>query len=591
MPSRPRGRAVFAALLLIAMPTLAHAGPAEDLAKLSDEFWQGALRANPTQATSLGDHRYDDQLDDNTPAGVAKEHKRLEGVEARARAIDEKALSPGDQVTRSALLLEVRNEMDTMDCHFEEWLVDPRSGPQTDFMSLPDVTAIITPEDADHYVARVRKMAPYVDHVIENLKRGLKAGKYGTHSGVDAVLDQLDSLAAHPVDRWELSTPATASHGDWSSAQKVHFGDALHEALEKEVKPAFLRYRDFVRSKVVPVARAQDHVGLSEVPGGREAYLKRIRIETSLDRTPEQLHQLGLEQVARVRKELSELGAKALGTSDLTEIQKKLRNDPAMRFSTADEVENKARTTLAKAKAAIPNYFGVLPKADCEVKVMGMFEAPYSTIAYYREGAADGSRPGYYMINTYKPETRPRYDAEVLAYHESIPGHHLQIAIAQELTGIPEFRKHLGVTSYVEGWALYTERLADEMGLYSTDLDRIGMLSFDAWRDCRLVVDTGIHAMGWSRQQAIDYMMQNTVLAENNIVNEVNRYIGDPGQALAYKLGQLEILSLRDEGKKRLGDKFDLKKFHDVVLQNGAVALPVLRQQVEGWYAQVEGAK
>jgi len=582
---------VFAALLLIAMPTLAHAGPAEDLAKLSDEFWQGALRANPTQATSLGDHRYDDQLDDNTPAGVAKEHKRLEGVEARARAIDEKALSAGDQVTRSALLLEVRNEMDNMDCHFEEWLVDPRSGPQTDFMSLPDVTAIITPEDADHYVARVRKMAPYVDHVIENLKRGLKAGKYGTHSGVDAVLDQLDSLAAHPVDRWELSTPATASHGDWSSAQKVHFGDALHEALEKEVKPAFLRYRDFVRSKVVPVARAQDHVGLSEVPGGREAYLKRIRIETSLDRTPEQLHQLGLEQVARVRKELSELGAKALGTSDLAEIQKKLRNDPAMRFSTADEVENKARTTLAKAKAAIPNYFGVLPKADCEVKVMGMFEAPYSTIAYYREGAADGSRPGYYMINTYKPETRPRYDAEVLAYHESIPGHHLQIAIAQELTGIPEFRKHLGVTSYVEGWALYTERLADEMGLYSTDLDRIGMLSFDAWRDCRLVVDTGIHAMGWSRQQAIDYMMQNTVLAENNIVNEVNRYIGDPGQALAYKLGQLEILSLRDEGKKRLGDKFDLKKFHDVVLQNGAVALPVLRQQVEGWYAQVEGAK
>jgi uncharacterized protein (DUF885 family) len=195
------------------------------------------------------------------------------------------------------------------------------------------------------------------------------------------------------------------------------------------------------------------------------------------------------------------------------------------------------------------------------------------------------------MINTYKPETRPRYEAEALAFHESIPGHHLQLSIAQELTGLPEFRKHLGVTAFVEGWGLYAERLADDMGLYSSDLDRIGMLSFDAWRDCRLVVDTGLHAMGWTRQQAIDYMTQNTVLAENNIVNEVDRYLGDPGQALAYKVGQLEILALRDEGKKRLGDKFDLKQFHDNVLKNGAVALPVLREQVEGWYAQAEGAK
>jgi uncharacterized protein (DUF885 family) len=202
----------------------------------------------------------------------------------------------------------------------------------------------------------------------------------------------------------------------------------------------------------------------------------------------------------------------------------------------------------------------------------------------------DGSRPGYYMINTYLPQTRPRYEAEALAFHESIPGHHLQIAIAQELQGIPDFRKNLGVTSFVEGWALYTERLADEMGLYSSDLDRIGMLSFDAWRASRLVVDTGMHAMGWSRQQAIDYMMQNTVLAQNNVENEVDRYLGDPGQALAYKVGQLEILALRDEAKQRLGDKFDLKAFHEVVLRNGAIALPVLREQVEAWITQSGGS-
>ena len=220
-----------------------------------------------------------------------------------------------------------------------------------------------------------------------------------------------------------------------------------------------------------------------------------------------------------------------------------------------------------------------------------MHEAPYSTIAYYRGPSADGKRPGYYMVNTYLPETRPRYEAEALAFHESVPGHHLQIAIAQELTGIPEFRKHLGVTAYVEGWALYTERLADEMGLYSSDTDRLGKLSFDAWRSCRLVVDTGLHAKGWSRQQAIEYMTQNTLLAPNNIVNEVDRYINTPGQALAYKLGQLEILKLRDEAKRRLGQRFDIKAFHDAVLGNGAVSLPVLREQIEAYIVAAEGAK
>jgi len=278
-----------------------------------------------------------------------------------------------------------------------------------------------------------------------------------------------------------------------------------------------------------------------------------------------------------------------LGTTDFAQIQARLRKDPAMHFKTEEEVEATAQATLARAKAAIPGWFDILPKADCTVKVMGMHEAPFSTIAYYRQPASDGSRPGHYMINTYKPKTRPRYEAEALAFHESIPGHHLQIAIAQELTGLPEFRKHQGVTAFVEGWGLYSERLADEIGLYSGDLDRLGMLSFDAWRACRLVVDTGMHALGWTRQQPIEYMTANTLLAENNIVNEVDRYLTDPGQALAYKAGQLEILRLRAEAKQRLGTRFDIKQFHDAVLENGALALPVLRQQVEGYIAKAGG--
>jgi uncharacterized protein (DUF885 family) len=242
---------------------------------------------------------------------------------------------------------------------------------------------------------------------------------------------------------------------------------------------------------------------------------------------------------------------------------------------------------LARARRAIPRYFGRRPEAECEVVRIEAHEEKHSTIAYYRPPAADGSRPGRYYVNTSAPETRPRYEAEVLAYHESIPGHHLQIAIAQELSGLPAFRKHLGVTAFTEGWGLYTERLADEMGLYTADLDRIGVLSYDAWRACRLVVDTGMHAKGWTRRQAIDFMLANTALAENNIVNEVDRYIAWPGQALAYKVGQLEIRRLRADAEKRLGSRFDLRAFHDVVLGSGAVSLQTLRRLVEQFIGAV----
>lgn len=277
-----------------------------------------------------------------------------------------------------------------------------------------------------------------------------------------------------------------------------------------------------------------------------------------------------------------ELGEKVFGTRDRKQILQRLRTDPALYFSSRDEVAAKAESALSKAKATIPKWFGRLPKANCEVVRMEEHEEKHSTIAYYRQPAADGSRPGRYYINTSAPETRPRYEAEALAYHESIPGHHLQIAIAQELEGIPEFRKHSGVTAFVEGWGLYTERLSDEMGLYSSDLDRIGVLSYDSWRACRLVVDTGMHAMGWTRAQAIDFMLENSALAKNNVVNEVDRYIAWPGQALAYKTGQLEMTRLRQEAMARLGGRFDMRKFHDALLCNGAVPLEALRQVIHG---------
>jgi len=589
MPVARRHAPLHALLIaaLLTAPGLARSNPADDLAKLCDEYWQSQLKANPVMATSIGDRRYDDRLEDITPSGIAHDKLRLAGVLERARAIGEQPLAPADRLTRSALLLEVRNQLDQISCGFEDWVVDPLGGPQVEFMNLVDFTTISTPKDAKNFVARCRAMGPYLDAHVANLRSGLKRGRVASHDAVRKVLEELDALDRQPVEKWALLQPLGEKHADWPAADVAAFRRDLPPVARGVVRPALLRYRDLLRDEVLPRARPQEKAGLAFLPGGKDCYGKRIRIETSLDRTPEQLHQLGLDEVARIRQALSELGAKVLGTSDVAEIQRRLRSDPAMHFETAEQVESKAREALGRARAAIPKWFEVLPKAKCEVKVMGMHEAPNSTIAYYRNAPKDGSRPGYYMINTYQPETRPRYEAEALAFHESIPGHHLQISIAQELTGLPEFRKYQGVTAYVEGWGLYSERLADDMGLYSSDLDRIGMLSYDAWRACRLVVDTGMHAMGWSRQKAIDYMRENTVLAENNIENEVDRYLTWPGQALAYKCGQLEILALREEGKQRLGGRFDIKRFHDVVLRNGAVALPVLREQVEAYYAQV----
>jgi uncharacterized protein (DUF885 family) len=590
----PRAAPFLMLVVLVVMPGGAGAAPADPvrtLARLCDDYWQGQLKAGPTSATALGDHRYDALLEDISPAGIARERQRLERVLTAARAIPNAPLSDGDRVSRFELMLEAQNGIDGIDCHAEDWTVDPLGGPQVQFMNLADITTIATPAHAADYVRRCRAMGPYLDQHIANLRRGLGSGRVAAHDQVRKVLEECDSLMVRSPEQWALAQPLAAPHDGWPEAARATFRKDLLAAIGEVVKPAFGRYRDFLRTEVMPKARPQEKAGMSFLPGGADAYRKQIRIQTSVDLRPEAIHQIGLDEVAKFRADLAELGDKVFGTRDIAEIQKKLRTDPAMHFKTGDEVEAKAREALARAQAAVPKWFGIQPKAPCVVKVMGMYEAPNSTVAYYRQPAADGSRPGTYMINTYLPETRPRYEAEALAFHESVPGHHLQIAIAQELTGIPEFRKHIGTTAFMEGWGLYSERLADEMGLYSSDVDRIGMLSYDAWRACRLVVDTGMHSMGWSRQQAIDYMKENSVLAENNIVNEVDRYLSWPGQALAYKIGQREILELRDLGRRKLGDKFDIRGFHDAVLRNGAVALPVLREQVEAYYRQVAGEK
>jgi len=587
-------RGVVAGLAILAgaagCPAMASAdaAAAADLRGLIREYWEGYLEASPRAATSIGIKGYDARLEDNSAAGLARERSRLARVLERARVIDAAALPAADRMNHAALIEIVESRLLEMECGFEEWVVDPLRGPHVWILNLPDITMIETPRDAANFVDRCTAFQPWMQRHIDGLERGLEGGRVASADAIRKSIEALDALLARPIPEWPALAPALEPRPAWNARDRERFERNLAAAVEKRVRPALERYRAFLDENLRPAARPQQKAGLAALPGGADCYRKMIRVETSLDLSPDDLHRTGLEHVARFRADLAELGARVFGTSDVAEIQKRLRADAAMHFTTAGEVEAKAQEALDRARAAIPDWFGILPRAACEVKVMGDHEAPNSTIAYYRRPSINGSRPGYYMINTWRPETRPRYEAEALAFHESIPGHHLQIAIAQELLDVPPFRKAQGVTAFVEGWALYTERLADDMGLYTSDLDRIGMLSYDAWRACRLVVDTGMHAMGWSRQQAIDYMLENSVLAENNIVNEVDRYLTWPGQALAYKVGQIEILALREEARKRLGERFDIRAFHDAVLRNGAVSLPVLRDQVEAWIEAAE---
>ena len=594
MPNTARLLAAAPVLLACACahptPPMTSGDPAAALQALAAEHWEDRLKQSPFFATHLGDRRYDAEIADESPQALEAEAAGWRAQLERARQIPEAPLPVEDRITRAALIRTLEDGLSEHECHFEEWVVDPMGGEVTELLDLPSIQRSGTPEDRANLLARWRKLPRHVDQSLANLRRGLAKGRVATADSVGRVVGELDRLLSQPAAAWPLMQPAAQSGLAQGSAERAAFERDLAAAVDgpEGLRAAFTRYRDFLRDEVKPKARPDEKVGLKWLPGGQDCYARMVRIETTLDVSPAALHQLGLEEVKRIEGELSALGQRALGTSDLKEIQRRLRTDPALFFKTRDEVEAKARSALAAAQAAVPKAFGRLPKTPCVVKRIEPHEEVDTTIAYYKRGAGDGSRPGTYYINTYAPQTRPRYEAEALAFHEAVPGHHLQIAMAMEQQQLPAFRRNTGVTAFVEGWGLYSERLADELGLYSSDLDRIGMLSFDAWRACRLVVDTGLHDLGWSRQQAIQFMLDHSVLAENNVVNEVSRYTVTPGQALAYKAGQLEILRLRREAERRLGKKFDLAAFHDELLGHGAVRLSVLREQMERWIASRE---
>jgi uncharacterized protein (DUF885 family) len=554
------------------------------LAGLAHDYWEARMRGDPVEATLLGDRRYDGLMPDPSDAAIAGEVAALEALRGRVAALDVESSGETDRVTRAALLGEIDNDLATRACRLDAFAVDPREGPQVMFQNLANLQTVTTPAQGRALVDRWRGFAPYLEVRMRVMRRALGEGRVAPRGGVERVLRQLDEWLGQPIESWIIMKPGQAEHVEWSADDRAALREGVAGAA-RALRPVLEAYRKLLHDELLPAARGDDRPGIRFVPDGEACYRRMIRVHTSLELSADEIHRIGLEENARIRAETVALGRQALGTGDHAEIQRRLRADRSLYFDSREAIVAKAEETLGRARASMSRWLGAPPRTPCEVRRVEPYEEKDTYIAYYRQPALDGSRPGAYYVNTYAPETRPRFEAEVLAFHESIPGHHIQIALAQELQGIPEFRRHLGVTAFVEGWALYTERLADELGLYSGPLDRLGMLSFDAWRASRLVVDTGLHHEGWSRAQAVAYMRENTLLEDNNIENEVDRYIGWPGQALAYKLGQREVWALRREAERRLGAAFDLAAFHDRLLGQGAVSLAVLRGVIERWIA------
>jgi len=557
-----------------------------ELAQLLRDHWDWQLRNEPLQATQLGVHVYDDRLSKVDGAAVAQRYADVRGLLVRADKLASAPLGPADATTLKLFTRRLKSFSDGEVCRFHEWNISAGDNPISDFNYLPEAHRVETAVDGANLVARYRQVAGAVDDTIANLRTGSQAGRFPTRESARRAIAMVDKQVAEPLDDWPLLRPTKAEHAQWTPAELEQFRAQLRSVVEGEIRPAFQRLGTFLTSEILPKARDDAKPGLVGVPGGEACYRALIANYTTLPKTAQEVHELGMKEIARINDEMRALSQELWGDRDLAKALDRLRNDPELFFRDEAQVETAARDALAAAKARIPEFFRLLPKADCIVRPIPAYEAPYTTIAYYRQPFPDGTKPGEYFINTSEPAKRPRYEARVLAYHESIPGHHLQIAISQELTQVPAFRRYGGVTAFVEGWGLYSERLAGEMGLYPEPLDRMGVLSFDAWRASRLVVDSGMHALGWSRKQAIDFMLEHTALTALNIDNEVDRYVSTPGQALAYKIGQLEILRLRERARAALGAKFDIRTFHDAVLGGGAVSLEVLGDRVEAYLGQ-----
>jgi uncharacterized protein (DUF885 family) len=552
---------------------------------LAHRYWTLTLSAEPLTATLLGIHDHDDRVDDLSEEVEQRHRDDLDRIRRQLHELAAETLTAADRVTRSLLDHQLEVAIRSADLRLTELASDHMNGPHAALLMIAPQLTYPEPEHAEAALVRYSQIPRLLGQAIDRFRAGLAAGRTPAGAVIGRSINSLSAYLDGPLDSDPFlgaALPAEWEQGDQRRADE--WRAELHDLLRDRIRPAFGIYRDVLRDELAPRARDDEHAGWKWLPDGDELYAALIHAHTTVETTPLALHELGRDLTERLLPdEYRALAPHSLGTSDLHEIFRRLREDPELRHRDAEEILATARETVARATLAMPEWFGRIPGSRCEVTPIPDFLAADAPYAYYFPPAADGTRAGTYFINTADPEGASRTEAQSIAFHEAIPGHHLQIAISQELGDMPEFQRHDGATSYIEGWGLYAERLADEMGLYSGDLDRLGMLTADSWRSARLVVDTGLHALGWERSRAVEYFREHTPVPDDQIHSEVDRYLAIPAQALSYKVGHLEIRRLRDDASERLGSRFDPSDFHDVVLGSGAVTLPVLGELVDEW--------
>ena len=544
--------------------------------------WEYTLEQAPTFASHLGDKRYNDRWPDVSLSAIEQRYEHQQGVLKKLVAIDPVKLSPADRLNYLLFKKEVGNEVEQYPFHWHLVAVNQREGIQ-DESQLADAMTFAKVKDYEDWIARLNSFPAYMDQTIELLRAGIREKMVQPKVVMRRLPEQIKKQLVAEPEQSLYFKPLKKFPKDISAAEQERLKKAAMAAIKDCVIPAYRTFAKFFDDEYLPACF--DQVGAWQLPRGQELYAVRARQFTTTNLTPDEIHAIGLKEVARIRGEMEAIVKQVGFKGTFAEFLADLRTNKKYYYDDPDELMAGYLALCKRVDPQLTKLFKTLPRIPYGLEPIPAQIAPDTTAAYYRQPSADGLRPGTYFVNLYRPDSRPKYEMEALSLHESVPGHHLQLALQAELGELPPFRRYGGFTAFVEGWGLYAESLGDQLGCYEDPYSKFGQLTYEMWRAVRLVVDTGMHHKKWTREQAINFFKENTAKTELDIVNEVDRYIAWPGQALAYKIGELKIKELRDRAKAKLGDKFDIREFHDVVLRQGAVPLDVLEQIVNEWLA------
>jgi uncharacterized protein (DUF885 family) len=576
-------------VLALAVPLFAQAAAQTlearraELNRLLAEEWDYTLRTQPELATQVGDNRYNDRLNDYSDKAIADELEHARQALARFEAVDVTGFPEQEKLNHALMLRSLREALDS--AQFKDWEMPATQfvGVHLGYASLPFDSPFRNVKDYEDYLSRLHQIPRVLDQATGHMRDGLRDHRMPPKYLLEKVSSQAQQIADDSLDKSPFTDPLRKFPGSISEADGKRLREAIEGAVKNEVAPAYAKFAKFVRGDYAPHGRLDP--GVWALPDGEARYRFAVRQQTTTDFTADEIHQLGLKSVAEIEIQMLSI-ARAQGFSDLKSFNDHIRQDPKLRAKSGQQLLDLYTHYRDQMYGKLPELFGRLPKNKLDVVPMESFRSASAPPADYSLGAGDGSRPGRINVNEYAPEKRLLLNVEAIAYHEGVPGHHLQFSIAQELTGLPPFRKyHLDLNAYTEGWAFYSERLGKEVGFYQDPYSEYGRLQNEMWRAVRWVVDTGVHSQHWSRQQMIDYFHEHTAMDDENINTEVDRYIAWPAQALSYKMGQMKILELRERAQRELGAKFNLRAYHDAVLDQGPLPLDMLEAKINAWIA------